>query len=85
MTTKTPAQGPRFLLNVSGDRLQRGMLAVQSKKETTLEVFGSPDRDNVRPDNQQGRRPKSTARFTTAVTPRRRAEGARHNGGKKSS
>jgi hypothetical protein len=24
MTTKTPAQGPRFLLNVSGDRLQRG-------------------------------------------------------------
>ena len=29
--------------------------------------------------------PKPTARFTTAVTPRRRAEGARLNGGKKSS
>ena len=30
---------------MSGDRLQRGR-AVQSIKETALEVFGSPDRDN---------------------------------------
>jgi len=61
MTTKTPAQGPRFLFNVGGTACGAGeMLAVQSIEETALEDFGSPDRAILRPDDQQGRQPKPT-------------------------
>ena len=42
MTTKTPAQGPRFLLNVCGDRL-RGVLAAQSVVTTRVGGLWFPD------------------------------------------